>query len=147
MSPLLFLVADKNMEYALRGFFERDRWDRVVPCAPFTFDVDRDIRVAAGQSDPGLYTRANELLRPFRGKYRRVAVMIDAEWDGSPGAEAIRQKIQEHIASAAWDPAGRFGERGEEAATIAAGGSRVRDRRGTSSPGKREPDPRSTPWA
>ena len=104
MKPLLFLVADKNMEYALRGFFERDGWDRAVPCRRFEFDVDTDIRVAVGHNDPGLYARANELLRPFRGRYRRVVVMVDAEWEGSPGAEAIRQRIREHIAAAGWPP-------------------------------------------
>ncbi len=102
MRPLLFLVADKNMEYALRGFFERDGWARVVPCEPFDFDVTRDIRVAAGQGDPGLYTRADELLRPFSRKYERVAVMVDEDWDGSPGAEAIQRRLEAHICDAGW---------------------------------------------
>lgn len=102
MRPLLFLVADKNMEHALRGFFERDGWHRAVPCEHFEFDANRDIRVAAGQNDSGLYTRANELLRPFHGRYERVVVMIDAKWDGSPGVERIRQRIQEHLTNAGW---------------------------------------------
>ena len=69
MRPLLFLVADKNMEYALRGFFERDRWDLSVPCERFDFDTNSDIRVATGHDDPGLYARANKLLRPFSGDH------------------------------------------------------------------------------
>ena len=102
MRPLLFVVADKNMEYVLRGFFERNGWDRAVPCEPFEFDAARDILVAVGQNDPGLYKRANDLLRPFHGKYERVVVMIDAEWNGSPGAEEIRAEIEAHIVSAGW---------------------------------------------
>jgi len=100
--PLLFLVADKNMEYALRGFFERDGWPQAVPCEPFEFDVARDILVAAGHNDPGLYTRANELLSPFSRKYERVVVMIDALWNGSPGADAIRHRVKGHIVAAGW---------------------------------------------
>ncbi len=102
MRPLLFLVADKNMEYTLRGFFERKNWGRIVGCDPFAFDVNRDIRVAVGQHDPGLFTRANELLRPFRSKYKHVVVMVDAEWDGSPGVDNIRSRLREHIISAGW---------------------------------------------
>ncbi|GAB4258051.1 MAG: hypothetical protein Kow0092_05350 [Deferrisomatales bacterium] len=103
MRPLLFLVADKNMEYAIRGFFEREGWAEAVPCGCFAFDSNRDLVVAAGQNDPGLYTRANELLGPFASQYQRVVVMLDADWEGSPGGEAIRQRVTGHISAAGWD--------------------------------------------
>ena len=104
MRPLVFLVADKDMEQMLQGFFEWDGWPAIVPCAPFELNVQQDIRVAHGQNDPGLYARADELLQPFRGKYQRVVVMVDAEWAGSPGASAIRERISQHIINAGWEP-------------------------------------------
>jgi hypothetical protein len=102
MNDLLFLVADKNMAEAVAGLLERDQAHRRIECGPFNFDSRRDIRVAAGQHDSGLYVRANELLRPFAAEYRRAVVIVDEEWDGSPGAEAIEQKLWEHLSDAGW---------------------------------------------
>lgn len=104
MRPLLFLVADKNMEGALRGFFERDAWHLAACCAPFEVDPVRDIKVAAGKNDPGLYTQARDLLVPFRGTYRHAVVMVDAEWEGSPGPAVIEDRLVEHLQAAGWAP-------------------------------------------
>ncbi|MBF0333266.1 MAG: hypothetical protein HQL40_06400 [Alphaproteobacteria bacterium] len=35
MNTCLFVVADKNMEFALRGLLERDGWDRSIGCRRF----------------------------------------------------------------------------------------------------------------
>jgi hypothetical protein len=104
MRDLLFLVADTNMEYALRGFFERERPHLSIGCGPIVFDPapNRDIVVAAGDNDSGLYKRAGDWLREAASHYRHVVIMIDAEWDGSPGAEAIRRKLSEELAVAGW---------------------------------------------
>lgn len=102
MNDLLFLVADKDMAEAVAGLLERDQVQRVVGCGPFGFDSRRDIKVAKGQNDPGLYVRANELLRPLAGDYRRAVVIVDEEWDGSPGAKAIEERLCEHLADAGW---------------------------------------------
>lgn len=55
MRELLFLVADTNMEFALRGFFERERPHLSIGCGPIDFDPrpNRDILVAAGANDSG----------------------------------------------------------------------------------------------
>ena len=102
MNDLLFLVADKDMAEAVAGLLERDQVHRLIGCRPFGFDSRRDIKVAAGQNDPGLYVRANELLRPLAADYRRAVVIVDEEWDGSPGADAIEQQLQAHLADAGW---------------------------------------------
>ncbi len=111
MRDLFFLVADSNMEYAIRGFFERGATHQILGCRPFEFDPgrDRDIVVAAGDNDPGLYVRANEWLKARATGYRHVVVMIDAEWEGSPGAEAIRNKLGKHIEDAGWAAADGLG--------------------------------------
>jgi hypothetical protein len=102
MNDLLFLVADRNMAEAVAGLLDRDQVHRVIGCEPFDFDSRRDIKVAAGQHDPGLYVRANELLRPLAEDYRHAVVIVDEEWEGSPGAQAIEQRLWEHLEDAGW---------------------------------------------
>ena len=56
MRDILFYVADGNMKEAIRGFMERDALEQRVGCGSITFDARRDIKVARGQNDPGVYT-------------------------------------------------------------------------------------------
>lgn len=101
MRDLGFLVADKNMEACLRGLFQRSGWWLSIGCAEV--DIDKqDIHVAAGQADPGLFTRGNELLRQFTTTYAHMVVMVDAEWEGSPGADKIQSRIRAHLIDAGW---------------------------------------------
>ncbi len=106
MRDILFYVADGNMKEAIRGFMERAGLEQRVGCGPITFDARRDIKVAKGQNDPGVYTRAAELLRPFVGEYRHVVVIVDEEWEGSPGADEIRTRLQAHLAAVGWADTG-----------------------------------------
>lgn len=102
MRDCLFLVADKNMEGVLKGFFSREHFHYALGCAPFVFDPKQDLIVAHGQNDPGLFTRANALLQPFARSHRHAVVIVDAAWDGSPGDRLIFPRIQEHIVNAGW---------------------------------------------
>lgn len=102
MRNCLFLVADKNMEGMLKGFFSRDAFHHAVGCGHFDLDFRQDLVVAHGQNDPGLYTRANEFLQPYASTHRYAVVIVDAAWDGSPGTEAISQRIAKHLANAGW---------------------------------------------
>ncbi|KIG17236.1 hypothetical protein DB30_03549 [Enhygromyxa salina] len=98
------LVADGQMGAALGGFLERDALDRIVGCRAFEFDGRSDIRVAKGQNDCGLHTRAEELLRPFMGEYRHAAVVIDEQFPGSPGAAKIAAHLDTQLTRAGWPP-------------------------------------------
>jgi hypothetical protein len=98
MKDVLFLVADKNMEHTVKGLLELTDAHRRIGCASFTWEVV----VAVGQSDPGLFTRASEILRPFRDRFRHAIVMLDAQWEGAPDPVDIRQRIDEHLNSAGW---------------------------------------------
>jgi len=102
MNELLVLVADKYMAEAVGGLMDRDLVYRIIACRPFDVDSRRDIRVAAGQNDPGLFVRANELLRPYAGDYRHVVVIVDEAWEGSPGAQQIETALAGHLADAGW---------------------------------------------
>ena len=68
----------------------------------FEFDPRRDIKVADGDNDPGLYTRGHELLRPFQASHHRAVVVLDAEWDGSPGSAAIKHHLTQQILATGW---------------------------------------------
>jgi hypothetical protein len=105
VNDLLFFVADKNMAEAVGGLLERDQFPRVVGCRPFEFDARRDVKVAAGQNDPGLYVRANELLRPLASDYQHAVVIVDEEWEGSPGADDIARRLRAHLDDAGWSEA------------------------------------------
>jgi hypothetical protein len=102
MRDLFFLVADKNMREAVAGLLDRDQIYRILGCRPFAFDSRRDIRVAAADADPGLYVRAHTLLQPFVSEYRHAVVIVDEEWEGSPGASAIEERLRAHLADAGW---------------------------------------------
>ncbi len=102
MNELLFLVADHNMADAVRGLLSRDKVHQAIGCRKFDFDERRDVKVAVGQNDPGLYVRANELLRPLAADYRHAVVIMDEDWDGSPGADTIQARLAVHLADAGW---------------------------------------------
>lgn len=91
------------MEAAFEGFLSRTKFHQSLGCGPFDFDPRLDIKVAAGDNDPGLYVRGHELLRPFQSSHRQAVVVLDAEWDGSPGAELIKQRLTERIRSTGWE--------------------------------------------
>ncbi|MGH3993987.1 MAG: hypothetical protein ACRDSN_16200, partial [Pseudonocardiaceae bacterium] len=56
---LVFVVADMTMQQTLLGFFGRPQFHRSLRCGAFPIDarLNRDVFVAAGQNDPGLYAR------------------------------------------------------------------------------------------
>jgi hypothetical protein len=109
VNDLLFFVADRNMAAAVGGLLERDQIHRIVGCAQFSFDARRDIKVADGQNDPGLFTRANELIRPLAAEYTHAVVIVDEEWNGSPGANEIELKLRAHLDDAGWTAANSLG--------------------------------------
>jgi hypothetical protein len=96
MRDAIFLVADGSMEQMVRGFFGRPAFHHTLGCAHFTFDPARDLIVAAGR-DPQVHKLAHELLRPFQATHARAVVIIDAAWEGTPGAAQIREDIARHL--------------------------------------------------
>ncbi len=102
MRDCLFLVADKNMEATFKGFLGRDGFQHSLCCGEFGFDPSHDLVYAAADNDPGLFVRGHELLRPYQSTHRHAVVVLDAEWDGSPGAEVIQEKLRNQIVSTGW---------------------------------------------
>lgn len=102
----VILVADSNMAAAFRGYFKRDRWHLSLGCTPFDFNPDsgKDLLVDEAGNDPGVYTRAHELLRPYMTSHERALVALDCEWEGSPGKEVIVRNITSNLVASGWNP-------------------------------------------
>lgn len=107
MRDCFFLLADKNMQATFEGFLTRPAFFRSLACGEFAFEPRLDLSVAAGDNDPGLYTRGHELLRPYQASHRHAVVALDADWDGSPGGEAISEHLTARIKATGWE-ADRF---------------------------------------
>jgi hypothetical protein len=102
--PCVILVADSNMAATFRGYFKRDGWHVSLGCAQFAIntDVGADMLVDEGGNDPGVYTKGHELLRPYQKSHLRALVILDCEWDGSPGKEAIIDHITTNLITSGW---------------------------------------------
>ena len=102
--PCVILVADSNMAAAFRGYFSRDRWDLSLGCAQFEIntEIGGDLIVDEGGNDPGVFTKGHELLRPFQRSHERALVVLDCEWDGSPGRTVIVERITERLVESGW---------------------------------------------
>lgn len=102
--PCVILVADSNMAATFRGYFKRDRWHLSIGCAPFEIntDVGADLLVDEGGNDPGVYTKSHELLRLYQNSHHRALVVLDCEWEGSLGKEAIVDHITANLVGSGW---------------------------------------------
>jgi hypothetical protein len=93
---IVFLVADQGIKQVLKGFLSRAPHQR-LGCGEFSIDSEAEIRVEPTR-DSGVYGKAHELLKPYLYSHHRAVVVLDADWDGSPGADAIGQHIGERMA-------------------------------------------------
>lgn len=102
--PCAILVADSNMAAAFRGFFNRDGWHLSLGCAPFEIDtaIGADLIVDEGGNDPGVYTKGHELLQLYQRTHQRALVVLDCEWDGSPGKTNIVKVITANLLANGW---------------------------------------------
>jgi hypothetical protein len=102
MRDCVFLVADKNMQFAFEGFLTRPDFHRSLGCGIFDFNTAADLIVASGDNDPGLYIRAHEILRSYQKTHRHAVITLDVQWKGAPGGQAIVDHISSQILSTGW---------------------------------------------
>jgi len=96
-----FLLADKDMKFALKGLFERPAAHRSIGCAPFAFDIEKDCLVA-GNHDPDIYRKSAGYALPIQRSHRHLVVMLDSTWGGSPGPDVISQQITTDLGRSGW---------------------------------------------
>lgn len=90
---VVFLVADGGMRQMLEGYLGRQYAHRGLGCGPFDFDPIDDV-VVAPHRDPDVYGRHRGLLSLYQETHQRAIVMIDEDWEGNPGADAITTHIE-----------------------------------------------------
>jgi len=99
----IFLLADLGMEAAFKGFFSRQNFHYALGTAQFRFDPKQDIICDRAGNDPGVYTRAHELLRPYQSSHQNAAIVLDNAWEGSPGVDKIRSDISARMERVGWE--------------------------------------------
>ena len=91
------------MEQVIKGFLCRQQFHQSLGCAPFEFDPHPNVDcIVAPNKDPGMFRDAARLLQVYEKSHARAVVVLDADWKGSPGAPAIRKKLQENL-SPRWE--------------------------------------------
>jgi len=102
MRPVVFHLADKRMRTCFAAFYTRADVSRQLGCAPFAFDPEKDVFQDPGCTDPGSYWYAHENLDPYKGTHERVLVVLDEQWEASPGAVTIAVDVRRNLESAGW---------------------------------------------
>ena len=92
---LIVLVADKSQQMAIAALLEH-RYQSLG-----MRKIEHEIHTHP-QRDPGVYRRGAPYLSVFSAQFLRALVVLDAQWDGSPGAERIRDEITQHLAEMGW---------------------------------------------
>lgn len=100
----MFVVADSTMGQVIRAFLGRQGFHLSLGCGPFDFDAHQDIVPARGRNDPGLYAAARQFAAGARSSHEHLVVVLDAEWEGSPGAPVIQAGIEKQCVEAGWSP-------------------------------------------
>lgn len=93
---LVILVADKNMEFAIRGILSRCQ---SIGIYPPKFDI-----FVNAKRDPGCLRISHDLLRPYTNLYRYALVMFDREGSGAEqfSAQNLEQRVEGLLAQNGW---------------------------------------------
>jgi hypothetical protein len=108
MRDCVFILADGTMRAMFEGFLDRAHFSRRLKVGEFQLEATTDLIVAVGSRtdtsgfDSGLYSNARVWLDPLLGHYRHAIVVLDNDWDGSPGVVAIREKIRKDLVESGW---------------------------------------------
>lgn len=95
MKDLIVLVADKNMEFAVKGILQRTASLKIR-------EIFYDIKVH-NHHDPGVYRTAHDFLRIFNKKYHYALVMLDKEGCGcDENSSKIASNIQSRLDISGW---------------------------------------------
>jgi len=93
---LVILVADKNMEFAVKGILSRFQ---SISIRPLSFDI-----YVNPKRDPGCLNISHTILRPYINFYHYALVFFDREGSGKEelGAEALAKQVEDLLARNGW---------------------------------------------
>jgi len=96
MRDLIAIVADKDMEFSLKGLLSRPK---ALGIRSVTADV-----VVHIERDPGCYRRAHDLLRAFTGRYAHAVVLFDRQGCGveQKTAGELEHEVEARLQRSGW---------------------------------------------
>ncbi len=99
MLDLVILIADKNMEFALRGLLTRHEPVGFHPLPDANVEILRHPR-----HDPGCRLRGHELLREYVGKSSHALMLFDREGCGREDSSRIEleSEAEENLTQSGW---------------------------------------------
>jgi hypothetical protein len=99
VNDLVVLVADKNMEFAVKGILENHRKLGIHPLP------EERRKILQAQQDAGCFRRCDDLLRPFSKDFNYALVMLDREGSGKEtlSREQMEADIENRLAISGWD--------------------------------------------
>jgi hypothetical protein len=105
LKDLILLVADKDIEYALRGILSKRQ--RAIGIREITYDVH-----VHGDRDPGCRIKGSDFLRPFAGQYSHALLIFDLAGSGQDALtrDMLESQLENELHHSPW---------GERAAVIA----------------------------
>lgn len=93
---LALLVADKNMEGALRGLLSRPK---SLGLREIAFDL-----YVHPERDHGCLLRSHHFLRPFSHQYAHALVLLDRDGCGQESVDraTLERQVEDHLAASGW---------------------------------------------
>ena len=96
IKDLVILVADKNMEFALKGILSRYHSMKIR-------DITREIYVHP-EKDPGCLLRGHLFMRPFVNRFAHALVLLDRVGSGQERSarDELEIEIDKRLSSSGW---------------------------------------------
>ncbi|MBF7083210.1 hypothetical protein IT084_09515 [Desulfallas sp. Bu1-1] len=97
IKDLVVLVADRNMEYTIKGLLTRRR---ALGIREVTFDC-----FVHPEHDPGCLLRGHDFLRPLIRNYTHTLIMLDHEGCGQEhiSRKTLEKQVEERLMRSGWD--------------------------------------------
>lgn len=97
VQDLVVLVADKNMEFAVKGVLGRNQSVPMREVLP-VFHVHPE-------HDPGCLLRGHMFLKPFVNRFAHALILLDCEGSGHErrDRDAIEKEIEDRLAKSGWE--------------------------------------------
>jgi hypothetical protein len=98
MKKIIFLAADKNIEFAVKGLLSRPQSLYIKAL------LEDDYRILRYGKDPGTRLQAHEFLRPFFNEFAYAMVLFDREGSGQDSSRSeIEKQVEENLAKNGWE--------------------------------------------
>lgn len=95
MRDLAIVLADQDARAVVTALITK-RWQSLGIRA-LSFDPELDITRDAAGKDSGCYFRGAALLSPRRKTHRHGLVILDEQWGGTPGWQAIEESVSREL--------------------------------------------------